>query len=266
MYTAVFIPTMIYNSEAWSRLTATNIKQLQTAQLKCLKRIMKAAPSTPNSFVFLELGILPMEYEINKRQLVFLHHILSLPDTDPVRGIYEELKAYPMAANWFSNITKLLVKYNLPSDEQNIVGLSRDTWKSRVKQAVVAEAVKVLLSDAKSKKKLSDISLPNTLKTQEYLMAYSSDISIVIFKLRGRSVNCLKNRGSDGPCRLCGHAKETQEHAINCPIIASGCELLSLQDVYGTVPLGEKRIRDIASRWMLFEEKVTECTSVSNNN
>ena len=61
MYTAVFIPTMIYDSEAWSRLTATNIKQLQTAQLKCLKRIMKAAPSTPNSFVFLELGILPME-------------------------------------------------------------------------------------------------------------------------------------------------------------------------------------------------------------
>ena len=158
------------------------------------------------------------------------------------------------------------MKYNLPSDEQTIVGLSRDTWKSRVKQAVVAEAVKVLLSEAKSKKKLTDISLPDTLKTQEYLMAYSSDISIVIFKLRGRSVNCLKNRGSDGPCRLCGHAKETQEHAINCPKIASGCELLSLKDVYGTVPLGDKRVRDIASRWMLFEEKVTECTSVSNNN
>jgi hypothetical protein len=39
LYKVVFVQTMLYNSEAWSRVTKTNITDLKTAQLKSLKYI-----------------------------------------------------------------------------------------------------------------------------------------------------------------------------------------------------------------------------------
>ena len=256
MYSTVFIPTVIFNCEAWSRLTAKIFDALQKLQLKCLKRIMKTASSTPNSFVYLELGMLPIQAEIHKRQLMFLHHIVTLPENDPVRSIYFELKCYPMAANWANTIGKLLHMYNLTVDEEQIAKLSRDKWKEEVKKAVEENALKSLLEDARSKKKTCDLYFPEKLQMQEYLSSYTSDISTVIFRLRSRSVNCLKNRGSDGLCRLCSNAVETQEHAVNCPVIADGGQYLNLKEVYGQVPHRSSTIREIVSRITMFEEKI----------
>ena len=117
---------MLFNSEAWSHLTMNNISKLKTAQLGSLKRVMKTASSTPNAFVFLELGVLPVDFEIQKRQLVFLHHILVLGEDDPVKEMYKQLKCYPDAENWVTTIHKILKKYDLPVNEKEIEG---NGWK-----------------------------------------------------------------------------------------------------------------------------------------
>ena len=49
-----------------------------------------------------------------------------------------------------------------------------------------------------------------------------------------------------------------QEHAVNCSVIADGGQYLNLEEVYGEVPLGSSRIREIVSRINLFEEKVKD--------
>ena len=247
---------MLFNSEAWTRLTAANLVSLQTAQLKCLKRIMRTAPSTPNCFLYLELGVLPIQYEIHKRKLRFLHHILSLPDSDPVQRMYNELKKYPLARNWASEIKELLSEYNLPSDESEILDVSMDSWKEKIKRAVNEAALNALVSEANSKKKLAQLCLPKTLEAQKYLSSYNSDVATVIFKLRGRSVNCLANRGSDDLCRLCGSTKETQEHVVNCAEIAEGGQYLDMRDLYGNVQANDSKIREIVLRYTRFEEMV----------
>ena len=161
----------------------------------------------------------------------------------------------PWATNWASNISKLLSKYNLPEEEKDIQQLSHCAWKQKVKRAIRNEALNTLLAEAKSKKKTSDMTYTNKLKPQKYLLSYNSNIATIIFKLRSRSVNCLNNRGSDGLCRLCGNAKETQEHAINCPKIASGGRFLDMKDVYGEVPLeNNSNIIEIVERIELFEK------------
>ena len=257
LYRSVFVQSMIFNSEAWTRLSAANITSLQTAQLKCLKRIMRTASSTPNCFLYLELGVLPIQYEIHKRKLRFLYHILSLPSSDPVHEMYNELKKYPYARNWSSEIQELLSTYNLPTNELEILKVSMETWKSTVKKAVNEVALKVLIAEAKTKKKLAHICMPTNLEMQKYLSSYSSDVATVIFKLRGRSVNCLSNRGSDDMCRLCGCTKETQEHAINCSEIADGGQYMDLRDIYGDVNVDDPKVREIVSRYNCFEEKVS---------
>ena len=91
MYQSVFLPGLIYNCESWSNLTHKDISNLQGAQLKFLRRVMEVPKSTPTAALFLELGILPIQYEIEKRQLVFLKNILDRQNDDPVKMIYHEM-------------------------------------------------------------------------------------------------------------------------------------------------------------------------------
>ena len=72
MYQSVFLPKLIQNCESWSSLTHKDISNLQGARLNFLRRVMEVPKSTPTVALLLELGILPIQYEIEKRQFVFL--------------------------------------------------------------------------------------------------------------------------------------------------------------------------------------------------
>ena len=52
---------------------------------------MEVSKSTPTAALFLELSTLPIQYEIEKRQLVFLNKILNRQNDDPVKMIYHEM-------------------------------------------------------------------------------------------------------------------------------------------------------------------------------
>ena len=62
--------------------------------MRLLKRILKAPKAAPNAIVLLELGVLPLEFEIYRKKLMFLQHILKLDQNDPVRQVYEEQSKY----------------------------------------------------------------------------------------------------------------------------------------------------------------------------
>ena len=67
LYRSLFLSTMLFNSQTWSNLRKKDINSLRTLQLKFLKRILGVGSSTANAFTYLELGVLPIDYEIEKR-------------------------------------------------------------------------------------------------------------------------------------------------------------------------------------------------------
>ena len=92
LYHLLFLSTILFNSQTWSNIRKQDIKALTTIQLKFLKRIVGVCSSTSNSFIFLELGVLPIEHEIGKRQIMFLHRILQLDKDDPVNIMFWNIK------------------------------------------------------------------------------------------------------------------------------------------------------------------------------
>ena len=118
MYKSMFLSSVLFNCQAWSNLTETDINLLQTAQLRFLKRMLKTPRSTPNACLFLDLGLLPIKYEIHKRQLTFLHHILSLEENDPVQSMFYQQKLLPFEKNWANGITRLLSEYALGNNNE----------------------------------------------------------------------------------------------------------------------------------------------------
>ena len=220
LYHSLFIPTVLFNCQAWSRLRQKDIENLQTIQLKFLKRIFSLASSTPNSFLLLELGVLPIQAEIHKRQLVFLHKILQLPIDDPVNQMFTNMQLFSAngEANWWSQVHPLLQEYGLPENLETIKQLSKDTFKSMVNKGVYHVSFSKLKSECASLKKTANLRY-NTFGMQEYLKVLFPNQAKVILKSRCRTLDIKTHctyKYSDTICRGCGIEDETLEHIINC--------------------------------------------------
>ena len=148
LYCSVFLAVLLYNSQAWSNLTTSNIHDLQVIQLKYLKRMLHAPSSTSNPLTFLETGTLPIENEIHMRQLNFLYHILTLEDGDPVKTTYRQQLNYPYEPNWGNAIVQLKLKYAISETDEEISQSSKEGWKRLVKARVKSFALQELLDKA----------------------------------------------------------------------------------------------------------------------
>ena len=256
LYQSVFLQTMISNGQAWSHITDKDIEKLRISQLRCLKRMLKVPSSTPNAFVYMELGVLPIEYELHKKQLSYLHSVLNRPSSDPIHRMYDQQLLYSSEKNWANTIASIRITYGLPTNDNEVISMSKEVWKNVVRKAVTAHALKFLKEKCRSMSKTNRLQYGDVLQVQKYLITYSFDVACVIFKLRGRTTNCRSNRGNHGECRLCGSMEESQDHCINCPSTNSDNELLSLGVIYGDIEPNNETVLEIVSRFNSFIDAI----------
>ena len=159
LYHSLFLSTILFNSQAWSKLRVKDLEKLQVLQLKFLKKAVGVASSTPNSFLYLELGILPIEAEIHKRQIMFLHRILLLPDNDPVRLMLTNMMELhdQGETNWWTQVKILLPKYGLPTELDAIKILKKETLKQTVIKSIKRVVLEDLIRECNGLKKTADI-------------------------------------------------------------------------------------------------------------
>ena len=77
---------------------------------------MEVPKSTPTSSLFLEMGILPVQFVIEMRQLMFLKTSIARDPSDPVKKVFLEMIKYPSENKWTNNVLDLQCKYNLPDN------------------------------------------------------------------------------------------------------------------------------------------------------
>jgi len=209
---------MLFNSQAWSNITDKNMTTITTIQLRYLKKMMGVRQATSNAFMYLELGILPIKYEIHKLQLSFLHHIINLSEDDPVKKVLRNQTALPEHNNWWHDVKKLMTKYSLEFDEEALIKISKEVYKKKVKKAVTEQALKDLVRENDNKKRTSSIKYDN-LETQKYIKMMDTRSAKIIFKCRSKTLSIkqhMKYKFSDQSCRWCGIGEENLEHIVNC--------------------------------------------------
>ena len=190
LYRSLFLSTMLFNSQTWSDLRKKDINSLRTLQLKFLKRIPGVGSSTANAFTYLELGVLPIDYEIEKRQLMFLHKILQLDHTDPVFKLFEEQRRFSEAGerNWWTGVEQSLQKYDLPLDLEVIRSMPKDSFSNVVRNSVTKTALNHLQTECSGLKKTANLKY-DALKLQDYLSVLYPSESKVIFKWRSETLD-----------------------------------------------------------------------------
>ena len=136
LYKTVFIPRLIYNCETWSNLTPKDYLTVQASQLTCLRNVLEVSNATPIAVMYLELGILPVRYEMEMRQLLFLKRLLDKKHADPCLRTYIEMIKFENETNWANNVLGLRRDYNLPVNDDNIKKMSVSHWKYFVKSSI----------------------------------------------------------------------------------------------------------------------------------
>ena len=218
LHNAIFLPSILFNSQAWSNITEKNIRELTRIQMRFLKKMMSVKLATSNAFVCLELGVLPIQHEIHKRQLLFLHHIMNLPNHDPVKKVWRNQTVLPNHNNWWSNVKELMKKYSIHLSEDQITSMSKNVFKTKIKKAVSEYAFAKLKDECRAQKKTGSLKY-DEFKAQSYLSSMNPDMAKMIFRCRSKTTNLrdhTKYKHSDSSCRWCGVNEETLNHIVNC--------------------------------------------------
>ena len=252
LYQSLFLQVTLYNAQAWSNMTKTDCSYLQRVQLKYLKRTLHAPSSTSNPLTYLETGTLPLGYEIHVKQLGYLHHILTLPEVDPVRLTYQQQLQYS-APNWANEILMLRAVYKIKETDEEIAGLQKESWKEKVKKIVRAKALSDLKEEARSQK-CSERLLYNELVAQKYISALTPKYARKIFHMRTNTIDMRAVRrykyGENSSCRLCGDESETVDHVINHCTQTGSSEYI---DIFTTDVI---ELEEIARRCVEFDNKI----------
>ena len=223
LYKTVFIPRLIYNCEAWSNLTPKDYLTLQAPQLTYLWNILEVSKATPIAAMYLELGILPVRYEIEMRQLLFLKHLLDKKHVDPCLRTYTEMLKFENETNWANNVLGLRRDYlpNLPMNDDNIKKMSVSHWKYFVKSAIFKEALLQLQVELSSNRKTNHITYQHfSLKPNDYLLQLPSHLARLVFKAKTRTsdirINCKRKCKNGLHCPFCSEYDEKFEHIFKC--------------------------------------------------
>ena len=255
LHNSILLPSMIFNSESWSNITDKNMKTITTTQLRYLKKMMGVRQAVSNAFTYLELGVLPIKYEIHRRQISYLHHILNLRDDDPVKQVWRNQTVLPEHKNWWNNIIKLMEKYSIEYNEEEITNMAKDTFKRKIKKAVREKAFNELTLENSTMSRTKNV-LYEKLETQKYIQTLNPHTAKTIFKCRSKTLNIkehMKYKFSDLSCRWCGIKEETLSHIVNC---GQEGELINADNVLKEMMLDD--LKELASRVEKFLSKIDE--------
>ena len=216
-YKAVFMQTLLYGASVWTNLTKGEVQKMQILQLQFLKRSLQVPRSTSNCVVYLELGVLPVIYEIHARKLTFLHHVLTLSEDDPVFRTYKEQRKYIMERNWANEIIELRETYEL--QEIDVGELSKKKWKRLVKKNIRRKALDELCKERATLSRATEYPEEKQLAPKKYLTDLNAVHARILFRLRCKNWDLKEWRQymyEDMSCRLCEQEDETLEHVLCC--------------------------------------------------
>ena len=229
LYTSIYLSSVLYNSQSWSCLKRKDINKLQGNQLSFLKRLLHSPKCTSTAIVLCETGILPMEYEIYSRKLVFLQHILKLDETDPVKIVYYEQLKYEYEVNWANEVRDIRKIIKIEVEDERIIEMSKTSWKAKVKESIRRAALEKLNIDCQKLRKGKR--QYNELKTKEYLVKLQTDEARIVFAFRSGTLNIKTQRPynyNNKDCRVCGEAEETIQHVVNQCRAVQNCDELDI--------------------------------------
>ena len=150
--------------------------------------------NTSNVFKYLELGIIPVRFEIMKRTILFLHYLLQQDKTSMVHKVLQATLQNPIKNDFGETCKKYMksLELNIPIEEFG--KLSKWKAKTLLRKKTSKAALKYLLEEKEKQIKLASLEY-DKLEIHKYLVQENrnTEVSKIIFKARSLTSICIDN-------------------------------------------------------------------------
>ena len=217
---SLFLSSVLLNSEAWVNYSEKEIRILEQCDEMLLSNILECDGKTSNAFKYLELGVMPIRFEIMKRKIMFLQYILKQNKNSMVYKIFKAIEENPIKNDFVNTCKKYLDILKIKTNFEGIAKMSKIKLKKILREKTNYEAFVYLKSQQMVQEKIKNI-LYKELKMQDYLAEGDRNllVSKVVYKARGQVLDIKMQKRwkyDDLNCEGCQENLETGEEIMMC--------------------------------------------------
>ena len=217
---SLFLSSVLLNSEAWVNYTEKEVRILEQCDEILLSNILECDGKSSNAFKYLELGIIPIRFEIMKRKIMFLQYILRQEKNSMVYKIFKAMEDNPIKNDFVYTCKKYLEILKINTNFEEIGKMSKFTLKQILREKTKFEALVYLKSQQMVQEKIKNI-VYRDLKMQDYLFEGDRNllVSKAIYKARGQILDIKMHKRwkfDNLNCEGCNKNLETGEEILQC--------------------------------------------------
>ena len=217
LYECCILPSLLYNLEGWNKLSKSEVKKLESAQLKCLCSLLELPKTTPYIGLLNEVGIWTIEERMKYRKIMLYHNLMNSDDRRLAKNIVEEQKLNE-DEDTFYNTTKKMAK-SLDIDINMVGSMSKAVLKKQLKEEIGKTMVENVNSELKMSK-LRFVRMQTVFQRNPYILKMNAAEAIQVLKIRLNMLpiygNYKSNLAIPRLCPLCKETDDTTEHLVSC--------------------------------------------------
>ena len=129
------LPSLLYSSEVWTEIPKKMLTKLNEVNSLFLANLMGVSKrGCPEVCLYVETSSLLMSNQILLSQLLFLHHVATLPADTLANETYQAMKA-----NGYPGLYKICKEYLNEWGMSNVESYTKWMWKERIKKQIQAK-------------------------------------------------------------------------------------------------------------------------------
>ena len=173
------LPSLLWGSEVWSDIPVKTMKALNDVNSTFLANLLGVSKrGCPEISLYVETSSLLISNQILLSQILFLHHIASLPATSLANETYQAMKSneYP---GLFKTCQKYLIEWNI----LDLENYSKWAFKKKIKNLITQKNWKDLMKWSEQYKKISKEHVVEKMNEQSsYIKKYNLLETRVLFR------------------------------------------------------------------------------------
>ena len=219
----IFIESLLRSQILYASETMVNIKEseyraIERIEESVIQNIMKTTRSCSRHLLYLETGMIPARFQIQRQVLNLLQYILQQPAESLLFKVFKALENHPTRNDWLTGAKEVLQTFEIYLTIEEIQFMKPSKFKHIVKVQSRKIGFKYLLEKQEQGKKGKLISYPQ-IQMADYLLPECS-LSVKdktdLFSFRCE-VNFLpSNFGNTEPCEFQCQELMNNEHLLSC--------------------------------------------------
>ena len=144
MIEGMLLGSILNNIEVSYNLTNSETKTLEKCHEMALKKLLALPSKSPRPMLYFLTRSIPVRFQIQRRRLVYLHHILNQNDESLLKTFFKKQMMTRKTKDWATTVLKDKGEYEIDLTLEEIQNIPVNQWKKTIKEKTTNIAISYL--------------------------------------------------------------------------------------------------------------------------